>query len=194
MSLFSSNRSSSGLRSSSSGDGSTLTDKPGSGLTVPVIPVIRTKAKYISYFQVSEAVLCPPVIGFIPCPVIPLDIRPTVVPLPVPPVMAAMGTIAGGSHPPLVKHLWSWPIRCVPISLGDQLLQHVVLLSPCAFIQVHQPSFMIGADGNSVGLGNPLLQPTQQDALYGALDVTHMPAVRTVESILGPDPRECQEY
>merc|ERR550519_672154 len=153
MSLFSSNRSSSGVRSSSSGDGSTLTDKPGSGLTVPVIPVIRTKAKYISYFQVSEAVLCPPVIGFIPCPVIPLDIRPTVVPLPVPPVMAAMGTIAGGSHPPLVIPLHPRPPRPYPILLGDQLLQQGVLLTTGTLVHVDQPSFVIGADGFSIRLG-----------------------------------------
>merc|ERR1712098_276097 len=57
-------------------DGSSLTDKPSSGSTVPVIPVVDTVSEYILILEESETILGPEVIGLVPHPVIPSNICP----------------------------------------------------------------------------------------------------------------------
>jgi len=58
--------------------GVSLTDEPSSLLTVPVIPMVDSVAKYVLILKECEAVLAVPVIGFIPHPVIPLNLPTTV--------------------------------------------------------------------------------------------------------------------
>ena len=56
-----------------------------------------------------------------------------------------------------------------------------------AFVHVHQPALVEGADDGGVFLGQALIEPAKEDALNLIPDFADMPAVRAVVGVLETD-------